>query len=362
MPYDGLITSYLGSGTAAARPATPNVTPTATVWYFSTDTSTLNFYANGSWRNVPVGSGVALPDGDYGDITVSGTGTAFAIDSGAVSLAKMASVATGTVFYRKTAGTGAPEVQTLATLKTDLGLTGTNSGDQTITLTGDVTGSGTGTFAATIANDAVSYGKIQNVSAASKLLGRGDSGSGDIQEITLGTGLTMTGTTVSATGASGALLAANNLSDLASASTARTNLGLGTAAVDDRATTAQVQAGTANKVVEPDKLVASAAPQTLTDGAAITWDMSLGYNAKVTLGGNRTLAVSNPVLGMTYCLGVIQDATGSRTMTWPSSFDWGTTGAPTLTTTASKRDRITLFCTDASTPKFDAFLSGKGFS
>jgi hypothetical protein len=49
-------------------------------------------------------------------------------------------------------------------------------------------------------------------------------------------------------------------------------------------------------------------------------------------------------------------------MTWPAAFDWGTTGAPTLTTTASKRDRITLFCTDAATPKFDAFLSGKGFS
>jgi hypothetical protein len=32
-----------------------------------------------------------------------------------------ANVASGTVFYRKTAGSGAPEVQTLATLKTDLG-------------------------------------------------------------------------------------------------------------------------------------------------------------------------------------------------------------------------------------------------
>jgi putative exporter of polyketide antibiotics len=104
------------------------------------------------------------------------------------------------------------------------------------------------------------------------------------------------------------------------------------------------------------------AVQTLTDGATVSWDMSTAINAKVTLGGNRTLAVSNPVLGATYSLGVIQDATGSRTVTWPSSFDWGTTGAPTLTTTASKRDRITVFCTDASTPKFDAFLSGKGFS
>lgn len=53
------------------------------------------------------------------------------IINGSVTLAKLANVATGTVFYRQTAGTGVPEVQTLATLKTDLGLTGTNSGDQT---------------------------------------------------------------------------------------------------------------------------------------------------------------------------------------------------------------------------------------
>ena len=53
---------------------------------------------------------------------------------GSVTLVKMANVASGTVFYRKTAGAGAPEVQTLAQLKTDLGLTGTNSGDQDLNL------------------------------------------------------------------------------------------------------------------------------------------------------------------------------------------------------------------------------------
>lgn len=79
---------------------------------------------------------------------------------GSVTLAKMANVSTSTVFYRKSASTGTPEVQTLATLKTDLGLTGTNSGDQTISLTGDVTGSGTGSFAATIASNAVTTAKI----------------------------------------------------------------------------------------------------------------------------------------------------------------------------------------------------------
>jgi hypothetical protein len=44
---------------------------------------------------------------------------------------------------------------------------------------------------------------MQNVSAASKVLGRGDSGSGDVEEITLGTNLSITGTTLNA--ASGGL-------------------------------------------------------------------------------------------------------------------------------------------------------------
>ena len=54
--------------------------------------------------------------------------------------------------------------ETLATLKTKLGITtlsGSNTGDQTITLTGDVTGTGTGSFAATLTNTTVtaaSYG------------------------------------------------------------------------------------------------------------------------------------------------------------------------------------------------------------
>lgn len=112
---------------------------------------TTNFLrADGTWA-APPGGGGGVSDGDKGDITVSGTGTVWTIDPATVTLAKMADVATGSVFYRKTAATGSPEVQTLATLKTDLGLTGTNSGDQTITLTGDVTGSGTGSFAATLA-------------------------------------------------------------------------------------------------------------------------------------------------------------------------------------------------------------------
>lgn len=62
---------------------------------------------------------------------ITSVGNATTIAAGAVTLAMQANMATASVVYRKTAGSGAPEVQTLATLKTDLGLTGTNSGDQT---------------------------------------------------------------------------------------------------------------------------------------------------------------------------------------------------------------------------------------
>lgn len=67
---------------------------------------------------------------------------------------------------------------------------------------GDVTVSSSGTVW-TVDNDAITYAKIQNVSAASKLLGRGDSGSGDVQEITLGSGLLMSGTTLAVSGGGG---------------------------------------------------------------------------------------------------------------------------------------------------------------
>lgn len=40
----------------------------------------------------------------------------------------------------------------------------------------------------------------------------------------------------------------------------------------------------------------------------------------------------------TYILHVIQDGAGSRTLTWNSVFKWPAGVAPTLTTTASRRD------------------------
>lgn len=65
-------------------------------------------------------------------------------------------------------------------------LSGGGGGGGGITaLTGDVTASGSGSVAATIANDAVTYAKMQNVSATSRALGRKTSGAGDPEELTL---------------------------------------------------------------------------------------------------------------------------------------------------------------------------------
>ena len=78
---------------------------------------------------------------------------------------------------------------------------------------------------------------------------------------------------------------------------------------------------------------------TLTDGATISWDAQAEPVAKVTLAGNRTLeAASNGVAGQFVSLLVIQDGTGTRTLTWNAAYEFASDTAPTLTTTADLGD------------------------
>lgn len=157
-------------------------------------------------------------------------------------------------------------------------LSGTNTGDQTITLTGDVTGSGTGSFAATVANDAVTYGKIQNVSAASKLLGRGSAaGAGDVEEITLGTGLAMSATTLSASGVN----LTGPITSVGAATSVASQTGTGSTFVMDSGPV--FAAGTASANTWP-KLTAGTLLTTAEDGA-IEMDADAIYAC--TDAGNR---------------------------------------------------------------------------
>jgi hypothetical protein len=117
----------------------------------STDNAIIRF--DGTTGKTGQNSGITIADGATGTLSgtnsgdqtftltgpVTGTGSGSiptSITDGSVVLADLTNMATGSVFYRKTAGTGPPEVQPLSALKLDLGLTGTNSGDQ-INITGN---------------------------------------------------------------------------------------------------------------------------------------------------------------------------------------------------------------------------------
>lgn len=149
---------------------------------------------DGNWNAVPAGGG-----------TVTNTGTLTAnqviLGNGGVDVKPLGALGTsGDVLTSQGAGLP-PQWATPA------------SGGIT-QLTGDVTaGPGSGSQAATIPANTVTYAKMQDVSAASKLIGRGDSGSGDPQEITIGSGLSMTGTTLSSTGGGGTVTNSANLTD-----------------------------------------------------------------------------------------------------------------------------------------------------
>lgn len=86
----------------------------------------------------------------------------------------------------------------------------------------------------------------------------------------------------------------------------------------------------------------------LADAPTIAVDWSKGSIQFVTLGGNRTLIFSGGQKGHRYTLIVKQDATGSRTITWPLSVRWPGVTGPTLTTTTNKADYIMFFFNGAN--------------
>lgn len=93
-----------------------------------------------------------------------------------------------------------------------------------------------------------------------------------------------------------------------------------------------------------------------TDGATITFDLDAANTHSATLGGNRTLALSNSDAGQKFIIRLTQDGTGSRTVTWFSTIKWAGGVTPTLTTTANKTDVFGFICTSAG--NYDGFVVG----
>jgi hypothetical protein len=138
-------------------------------------------------------------------------GLVVTIVDGSVTLQKLQNITPDRLLGRDSSPAGSPEELTVTG-----GLEFTGSGIRRSALTGDVTApAGSGTT--TIADNAVTYAKIQDVTATDRVLGRATVGAGDIEEITC-------------TAAGRALL------DDADATAQRTTLGLGTAATRNTGT------------------------------------------------------------------------------------------------------------------------------
>jgi len=109
---------------------------------------------------------------------------------------------------------------------------------------------------------------------------------------------------------------------------------------NDGSTTTTWIAGDANGQV---KLTSGyIAEVALTDASTITWNAATQPIAKVTLGASRTMGLpANPVSGQFISLLIIQDGTGSRTITWNAAYEFALDTAPTLTATANLGDLFT---------------------
>jgi len=136
------------------------------------------------------------------------------------------------------------------------------------------------------------------------------------------------------------------------------NGSIGTANVTSDIVTLTGTQSLSNKTLSKPTVNASVQAVTSdTDAATVTFDMSTSNVHTVTLGGNRILAVSNVTAGQFFYIRLLQDGTGSRTVTWFSTIKWAGGSAPTLTTTVSKADMFAFFCT--SSGNYDGFTVGQ---
>jgi hypothetical protein len=133
--------------------------------------------------------------------------------------------------------------------------------------------------------------------------------------------------------------------DDADAATARTTLSLGTAATMTGPSgtivgTTDTQTLSAKTLTAPVVTDYSESVVTANTTTAYTISLTSGTVQILTLTGSCTFTFPTATAGKSFMLLLKQDATGSRTATWPASVRWPGGTAPTITATAGKGDKF----------------------
>jgi hypothetical protein len=304
----------------------------------------LNFYYDGTNCYWNIGQGYGSASTAQFTLTTTGTGAA---------------TLSGTTLNIPSVSSTVNSGSISGTIAVANGGTGNSTATQNFIFAGPATGSTAAApgFRALVAADipatAISYGKIQNITAG-KLLGSISSSAAAPGEVAIGSGLSLTNGTLAATSSGtvtsvAALTLGTTGNDIASSIANASTTPVISLNIPDASSSARGVVTTGIQTIAGAKTFSGAitaknyittVPANITAATTTTLDFSTGNILKVSLGANiTTLSVTNATAG-TYLLEIIQG--GTYTVAFPAAWKWSGGTAPTITATSGKTDIITI--------------------